>query len=348
MMNDCLRGLLLMHKLQSRYAASKTRLKERAIAASAEAGVDVTQEANVMAERFGVSRKKRAVSEYTDVARYLLNNYPSELAYFVAVELNEKFEPRLGYPPIGQIMVAVEDQGSEAAASWIGCALRNFPRIETAQLAFGVIKSCAMRALVQTDLAAEDEELAKYISSGEIVAPPPKPSLPGTETTPHIRVEHQPGLSDGIERMPRLLTDAERRGDRLFLHLQVVSDVLLFLSPILGGVLRGWTGTAIGLVVGLLVWVWMRHSMGLRGWNRHDGFFIRMRERANGAPRGFLEAVIEKVRQRPFTQAQCAAITQAWDETLQRLEATTSEEEKRSLINAFDAQIKRISYGQDG
>jgi hypothetical protein len=270
------------------------------------------------------------------------------VAYFVAVELTERFEPLLGYPPIGQIMVAMEIQESEGGARWIVCALRNFPRIETAQFAFGVIKSPAMRSLVRADLAAEDLELAEYISSGEVAAPLLKATTPGTETSARTKVEHQSHLSDGIELMPRRLTDAERKGDGLLLHLQVISSVLLLLCPILGGVLGGWIGAAIGLVVGWLTRVWMRHSMGLRGSNPHDGFFIRMKERANGARRGILEALIERVRRRPFTQGQCAAIAQALDETRRRLAATTSEEEKRALINAFDAQIKRISYGQDG
>ena len=72
-----------------------------------------------------------------------------------------------------------------------------------------------------------------------------------------------------------------------------------------------------------------------------------MKERANGARPGILEALIERVRQRPFTQKQCAVITEAWDETRQRTEAATSVEEKRELINACEAEIKRISYGQD-
>lgn len=337
-----------MRKIQVRYKASQSRLLERFGRASAAKGVDTTHEANMLAKRFGVSRKKRSASEYTDIASYLLSHYPSEVAYFIAVEINEHFEPRLGYPPIGQIMVAMEKQGSERAARWIGCSICNFPRVETAQLAFGVIKSPAMRSLVRAYLAAEDMELAEYITSGEDVSPPPTPATPVTETTPRTKVEHQPSLSDGIERMPRLLTDAECRGDRLFLHLQVVSTVLLLLSPILGGVQGGWTGAAIGFLVGWLVRVWMRHSMGLRGSNPDDGFFIRMKERANGSRRGVLEALIERVRHRPFTQEQCVAITRAWDDTRERLEATTSVEEKRELINVFDEQIKRISYGWDG
>jgi hypothetical protein len=266
------------------------------------------------------------------------------VAYFVAVELTEQFEPRLGYPPIGQIMVAMENEGSQTAARWIACALRNFPRIETAQLAFGVIKSPTMRSLVRADLATDDADIAEYIASGETVSPPTRPGS-STASALRAKAEHQTHLSDGIERMPRQLTDAERRGDRLFLHLQVVSSVLLLLCPLLGGVLGGWPGAATGLAVGWLARVWMRHSMGIRGSNPNDGFFIRMKERATGARRGILEALIEEVRQRPFTQEQCAAITNAREDTRKRIEAATSVEEKRELINALDVEIKRISYG---
>jgi hypothetical protein len=37
-----------------------------------------------------------------------------------------------------------------------------------------------------------------------------------------------------------------------------------------------------------------------------------------------------------------------WDDTHQRLAATASQEEKRVLINTLDAEVKRISYGQEG
>jgi len=331
-----------MNRLQPWYATSQTRLLEQATRTAAVAGVDVTREAIILAKRFGVSRKKRSASEYTDVAGHLLSNYTPEVAYFVAVELDILFEPRLGYSPIGQVVVAMENLGIEDAARFIGCSLRNFPQIEAARLAFSVIKSPAMRSLVRADFAAEDMELAEYICSGKVAAPLPMPA-------PRTEVEHQSRLSDGIERMPpqRWLTDAERRGDGLFLHLQVVSSLLLLLSPVLGGVLRSWPGAAIGLVFGWLARLWMRRSMGLRGSNPHDGFFIRMKERANGARRGILEALIEDVRQRPFTQRQCALIAQAWDEARLRLEATTSEEEKSRLINELDVKIKHISYDQD-
>ncbi|MBN1569126.1 MAG: hypothetical protein JXA73_14850 [Acidobacteria bacterium] len=341
------KGCSPMHRLQSRYAASQTRLLERATKAVAARGMDSTREAVSLAQRFDVARKKRYASEYADVASYLLSNHAPEVAYLVAVELTEQLEPRLGYPPIGQIMVAMENQGGEAAARWIACALRNFPRVETAQLAFGVIKSPAMRSLVRAELTTHDAELAEYISSGEVVTSPTRPASSVASTTALTGAEHRTQLSDGIKRMPCRLTDAERRGDRLFLHLQVISSVILLLCPVLGGVLDGWLGAAIGLVVGWFARVWMRHSMGLRSSNPNDGFFIRMKERANGARRGILEVLIERVRQRSFTRVQCVAIAKAWDETRERIEAATSVEEKRELINALDVEIKRISYGQD-
>lgn len=334
-----------MQRLQARYRASQRRLDERF--AKAAENLNLANEAAWLANFVGLLRKKRAGTEYADVADYLLNHYPSEVAYFVAVELTEQFEPRLGYPPIGQIMLAMEKEGSEGAARWIACALRNFPRVETAQLAFGVIKSTAMRSLVRAELATDDSELAEYISSREVAVPRATATPSVADGMPRSKLEHQTHLSDGIERMPRGLTEAERRGDRLFLHLQVASSVLLLLGPVLGGVLGGWLGAAIGLVVGWLARVWMRHSMGLRGSNPTDGFFIRMKERASGTRRGTLEALIERVRQRPFTQEQCAAITMVWDDTRVRIEAATSVDEKRELMNACDAEIKRLSYGQD-
>ncbi len=134
-----------MHRLQPRYEASQRRLKEQS--SEAASGLDLAGEADSLAQRFDLARRKRSASEYAEVADYLLNRYPPELAYFVSVQINEQLEPRLGYPPIGQIMRALEARGGEGAARWIGCAFRNFPRVETAQLAFGVIPSITTTAV---------------------------------------------------------------------------------------------------------------------------------------------------------------------------------------------------------
>lgn len=154
-------------------------------------------------------------------------------------------------------------------------------------------------------------------------------------------------LSDGIERMPRRLTAAEHRGDRLFLHLQIISLALPLFISAMGGLVGGWIGVAVGLLFGWLVGVWIRRSLGLRASDPWDGFLIRMRERANGSRPGLLEALVENVRRRRFTREQCVAITLAWEETCDRLACEPSPEAKRRLILEFDAALKRISYDDD-
>jgi formylglycine-generating enzyme len=336
-----------MRRLQARYAAAGTRLSERLAAAVTASGVDTTREAAFIGKRFGVLQKRRGASEYVDVAGHLLNHYSPELAMIVAVELDKQFERRLGYPPIGQIMLSMGEWESDGAARWIGCALRDFPRVEMSRIAFGLIKSAAMRSLVRADLAAEDSELAEYISSGGATSPVSTPPSASPEPLHRTEASDERNLSDGIERMPRRLTGSERRGNTLFRHLQVVSFVALPMFLILGAVQKGWSGAAVGLGAGWVVRTWMRRSMGMRSSNPDNGFFIRMRERANGARRGILEILIERLRQRPFTRDQCVAITQAWEETRRQMAAATTPEEKLALATKLDAEVKRISYGQD-
>lgn len=311
-------------RLQARYAAAQRRLDERFAAAAAAAGVDAAAEAAMLAERFEVRRRKRAPDEYAELSAELLSRYEPELAYLIAAAIHDQYEQRLGYPPIGQIMRAVEEIGDDRAARWIGCALLNFPKVETARLAFTVIRSDAMRALVRAELSAEDPELAAFIATSDV-----------------------PATRAPVRSMPRPLTEEEQRGDRLYLHLQVIALVVLFLLPILGAAWQGWIGAAIGLVAGVLLRFWMRRSMGLRGSNPHDGFFIRMRERANGSRRGLLEAWIERVRGRPFTHPQCVAIAEAWDDARGRLAKATSGDERLAILEELDACVKRISYGDE-
>jgi hypothetical protein len=338
-------GKMSLQSLQSRYRASTKRLKAQFI--NDVGNLSIAHEVASLAKRFNLTQKKRTGSDYADLADFLLSNYPSVVAYFITVELNEQFEQMLGYSPIGQIMVAMEIEANEKAANWIACGMRNFPRVETARLAFGIIKSNSMRSLVRVALAADDSELADYITSGEIMESHAKAKYSMAGSTINKQPDHKTKLSDGIERMPRELSEAERKGDRLFLHLQVLSFMFLVFIPVIGGLLIGWPGAALGLLVGLLVRVWIRHSMGLRGSNPHDGFFTRMKERANRASPGILESLIERVRQRTFTQEQCMAITKVWDDAKSRIEAATSVEEKRELMNACDVEIKRLSYRLD-
>lgn len=337
-----------MPSLEERYANARACLQQRVAAGIAVARLDPGREASLAGKLFDVARKRRSASAYRDVADHLLTSYPPEIAYAVAIEINEQFERRVGYPPIGQIIVALEERGDERAAQVIACSLRNFPRVETARLAFGVIKTDGMRSLLRAELSAEDPDLAEYISAGSTAAP--RRDIPIAQLDPSQRTEGDHGqhqLSDGIERMPRRLTLAEQRADRLFLHLQAVSYLALLVLPGLGFALRRFIGLAVGLVAGWCVRRWMRHSLGLRGRNPDEGFFIRMRERATGSRRGVLELLIESVRRRPFTREQCVDITRAWDETKVALADAESPEARRALIEQLDSRIKRISYGCD-
>lgn len=151
---------LSQSRLQDRYSAAWRRLKERVAAGSAAAGVNPLAEAISVAHAFEIARKRRAASEYMEVADYLLRQFAPEVAYSVAIEIDEQFEGRLGYPPIGQIVLALERLGGERAAQMIACSLMNFPQVETARLAFGVFTSDSMRSLIRAELLKEDRELA--------------------------------------------------------------------------------------------------------------------------------------------------------------------------------------------
>ncbi len=334
-----------MNTLQKKYSEMRTCLAERV--ARQPAFQEFTREAMAVAGRFHILQKRRAASEYTDLATYLMTTYSPEVAYFIAVAIDHRFAARLGYPPIGQIMVALEHIDGEWPASWIRCALLNFPRIETAQLAFGVIKSTNMRALVRAHLASESREVAEYICGADWEDAPVThtPASQNLQIDVTDAVTDDSRLSDGIRNMPRPLTTAELKGDRLFLHLQALSVVLLILPPVLGGVAAGLLGAAAGMIIGLVVFVSFRRSMGIRGRDANTAFFIRMRERADGSRRGLLETLIERVRGRTFTREQCADIADEWDDFQRRLPQATSAAERRRLLEEFDSVVKRISYG---
>jgi hypothetical protein len=336
-----------MNAMETRYFKAQAFFTRRMADAIIAARVNPRHEAQMVARLFNISAKRRSASAYQDVAQHLVSSYAPEVAYAIAIEINDQFEKRVGYPPIGQIVVALEVMGGERAARVITCSLQNFPKVETARLAFKIFKYNAMRSLLRENLAAEDPDLAYYIC-GDPSAWPHSGGQATQIPTSQIREAsgHQQ-LSDGIERMPRRLTAAELRADRLYVHLQVISNLAIPFFPILGFVLKGVTGSAVGLVVGWCIRAWMRHSMGLRGTNAHDGFFIRMRERANGSHRGLLEILIEHICRRPFARAQCVAITKALDETQHRLIYAVSDEDRQALIQELDSQVKKISYSEE-
>src|SRR5271157_1332002 len=107
-----------MPGMDGRYSKARDLLEQRMSAALAAGGMDPSREANAIGERFNVARKHRSMAEYKDVAEYLISRYAPEAAYAIAVEINEQFVNRVGYPPIGQIFLALEAMGDQRVAEW--------------------------------------------------------------------------------------------------------------------------------------------------------------------------------------------------------------------------------------
>jgi len=151
-------------------------------------------------------------------------------------------------------------------------------------------------------------------------------------------------LSEGIANMPRRMTSRERIGDIIFLNLQILSRILFIVAGLLGYYLYGIYGVFFLAIAGWVIGIWMRHSMGIRGPDSKKGFFVRMRERAQGAKRGILEWTLEKIRGNEFSQSKCVAITEAYDQAMAQLKRCTSPAEQRETIMRLDRRVKQISY----
>ncbi len=175
--------------LSDRYAALADDAAKRARASS----TDPETAAKEVAKKCGLHNKPREFTAYKDVAAYLIGTYEPEVAYFVAVEINEQYAQSLGYIPIGQIVLAVEHldkfkkgfivkteeleknpslaiginkspERTKRAVAFLTYALLNFPNIGTARKAFTVYRVPEMRENVLRKLRALDQDVANYIA----------------------------------------------------------------------------------------------------------------------------------------------------------------------------------------
>lgn len=151
-------------------------------------------------------------------------------------------------------------------------------------------------------------------------------------------------LSDGVERMPRRMTRQEKRADTVYLYLQLSSHLFFILTALVGYWVHGLYAAFAGAGAGYLFGIWMRRSMGIRGPNPEEGWFRRMRERAEGSPRGYLEWLIEKIRANEFTREKCKAICQVSDEAMDALKTCSTQTDREAILKRLDQQIKSISY----
>lgn len=144
--------------------------------------------------------------------------------------------------------------------------------------------------------------------------------------------------------MPRDFTRRERVADWLYIGLQVCSKLAFVVLGVLGYLYQSIFAAFVGVALGFLVGIWIWHSMGNRGWDANEGFFLRMHERAEGSRRGVLEWVIEKIRGNEFSQAKCRAISDAYNEATQQLKLSRIDNERMTILRELDRKVKAISY----
>ena len=149
-------------------------------------------------------------------------------------------------------------------------------------------------------------------------------------------------LSDGIPQMPRKMTPREVFVDQLFLYFQIGSKILFLFAGVIGYVWYGGLGCILLSLAGYIVGRLMRRSMGIRGTDPTEGFFIRMRERADGSRRGFLEWFLERLRRTEFTKAKCKAIIDVYNDAMLILRNGQEPMEQHRIIEDMYQKIKEI------
>ncbi|MCD4811973.1 hypothetical protein K8R14_05275 [bacterium] len=152
------------------------------------------------------------------------------------------------------------------------------------------------------------------------------------------------GLSDGIPDMPRRMSSREMLTDQVFLYLQIGSQILFLFAGVIGYIWHGVLGAIALALVGYVVGRLLRRSMGIRGTNSTEGFFVRMRERANGSRRGFLEWSLERLRRTHFTEVKCKAICDVYDDAMRKRRNSCDPSAQREILKNMDKRIKEISY----
>ena len=151
-------------------------------------------------------------------------------------------------------------------------------------------------------------------------------------------------LSEGISSMPRRLSRREWMADHFFYYLQLVSKLGFLARGIVGYAVWGWIG-CVALAVGcILSGVLIRRSVGLRGPDPFQGWYRRMRDRAEGSPAGLLERMMESLRGNKFTRVKCRAITAAYDTAMAELRLAVTREQQQAILKRLDSETKRISY----
>jgi len=152
-------------------------------------------------------------------------------------------------------------------------------------------------------------------------------------------------LSDGIPRLPRRLTKRERIANHVFLWIQLGRLLLPVGFGWFGAVRFGAWGAAAGGAAGLVACLWMRRSAGVRRDRPgRPGWYVRIRERADGDPRGVIEWFLETLRGNALTLDRCRRIAALEDDATARLARVPDRGAQEKILIRLDADVKAICY----
>ena len=144
--------------------------------------------------------------------------------------------------------------------------------------------------------------------------------------------------------MPRKISKQEKLADTLYGLLVIGSYILFIIGGLCGYLIYQLYGSILFAMLGYGAGLWIRRCLGMRGRGRTAGFFMRMRERANGARPGLLERWLESLSGTRLTQAKCRSITLAREKAVKQLRQSESTPEKNQILADLDKSIQRILY----
>jgi hypothetical protein len=120
------------------------------------------------------------------------------------------------------------------------------------------------------------------------------------------------------------------------------SSLLFVITGLIGYIIFKFYGIILGVFIGYILGKFIKYSMGIRGKNPNHGFYIRLRERANGKRCHFLEYLIEKARGSELTRDKCVAITNEYDKALNKIKFISDNDEKLKVLLELDKRTKEI------
>jgi hypothetical protein len=151
-----------------------------------------------------------------------------------------------------------------------------------------------------------------------------------------------PRLYFGALAAPRKLSGRDKLAEAVYIFLVLLSYILFVVGGLSGYLYNRWNGLIIFAVCGVVIGMWMRRSLGLRGRRPASGFFRRMRERAQGSKPGLLEWCVEGTGGSEFTQMKCRAVTLAHEKAVKGLKQAKSSEAQNKILAELDRRVGQI------